>query len=46
MSLNDKENISFDSRANEMLRGLNNQYKSDKFAKKYGKNAEYERIDD
>ena len=46
MSFNDKENTGFDSRANEMLRGLNNQYKSDKFAAKYSDNAEYERVED
>ena len=36
MSLNDKETVGLDSRANEMLRGLNNQFKADKFAEKYG----------
>ena len=45
MSFNDKE-TAVDSRANEMLRGLNNQYKADKFAEKYSKSAEYEKVAD
>jgi len=46
MSFNDKETAGFDSRANEMLRGLNNQYKADKFAEKYSGNAEYVKAGD
>ena len=46
MGFNGKEKNGYDSRANEMLRGLNNQYRTDKFAKKYGKSEEYEKSSD
>ena len=46
MGFNGKEKNGYDSRANEMLRGLNNQYRSDRFAKKYGKSEEYEKASD
>lgn len=46
MGFNGKEKNGYDSRANEMLRGLNNQYRADKFAKKYGKSEEYEKASD
>jgi hypothetical protein len=46
MGFNGNEKNGYDSRANEMLRGLNNKYKEEKFAEKYGKSEEYERSGD
>ena len=46
MGFNGNEKNGYDSRANEMLRGLNNKYREEKFAKKYGKSEEYERSSD
>lgn len=46
MGFNGNEKNGYDSRASEMLRGLNNQYKADKFAARYGKSEEYERAAD
>ena len=46
MGFNGNEKNGYDSRASEMLRGLNNQYRADKFAERYGKSEEYEKVSD
>ena len=47
MGYKDKENGNgLDITANEMLRRLNNQYKTDRFADKYTENEEFHRSDD
>ncbi len=46
MSLNDKENGGLNTIEHKILRGLNNQYRADKFAERYSENEEYERLCD
>ena len=46
MSLNDKEKGGLNTIEHKILRGLNNQYRAERFAERYSENEEYERLCD